>query len=87
MHLGDGSVFPAGVPISPDRERREQARRDAVSHASHVVFPAEAVQEGVTGHVVDPRSPSAVAAAVGGLLDDPARARAMGAAYLKTAGR
>lgn len=40
----------------------------------------EAVQEGVTGHVVDPRSPAAVAAALTGLLDDPARARAMGAA-------
>ena len=40
----------------------------------------EAVQEGVTGHVVDPRSPAAVAAALAGLLDDPARARAMGAA-------
>ncbi|SDF53977.1 phosphatidylinositol alpha-1,6-mannosyltransferase [Blastococcus aurantiacus] len=40
----------------------------------------EAVQEGVTGHVVDPRSPDAVAATLAGLLDDPARARAMGAA-------
>jgi glycosyltransferase involved in cell wall biosynthesis len=40
----------------------------------------EAVREGVTGHVVDPRSPDAVAAAVAGLLDDPARARGMGAA-------
>jgi phosphatidylinositol alpha-1,6-mannosyltransferase len=40
----------------------------------------EAVREGVTGHVVDPRSPAAVADAVSGLLDDPARARAMGAA-------
>ncbi|SSC21764.1 phosphatidylinositol alpha-1,6-mannosyltransferase, partial [Klenkia terrae] len=40
----------------------------------------EAVQDGVTGHVVDPRSPTAVAAAVTGLLDDPARAAAMGAA-------
>jgi phosphatidyl-myo-inositol dimannoside synthase len=40
----------------------------------------EAVQEGVTGHVVEPRSPAAVAAAITGLLDDPARARAMGAA-------
>jgi len=40
----------------------------------------EAVQEGVTGHVVEPRSPLAVAAAITGLLDDPARARAMGAA-------
>jgi phosphatidylinositol alpha-1,6-mannosyltransferase len=40
----------------------------------------EAVQDGVTGHVVDPRSPEAVAAAVAGLLDDPARAHEMGAA-------
>ncbi|MGY2067366.1 glycosyltransferase family 4 protein [Blastococcus sp. SYSU DS0619] len=40
----------------------------------------EAVREGVTGHVVDPRSPAAVAAALAGLLDDPKRARAMGAA-------
>jgi phosphatidylinositol alpha-1,6-mannosyltransferase len=40
----------------------------------------EAVQEGVTGHVVDPRSPDAVAARIAGLLADPARARAMGKA-------
>jgi phosphatidyl-myo-inositol dimannoside synthase len=40
----------------------------------------ETVQEGVTGHVVDPRSPSAVAAVLTDLLDDPVRARAMGAA-------
>jgi phosphatidylinositol alpha-1,6-mannosyltransferase len=40
----------------------------------------ETVREGVTGHVVDPRSPAAVAEALIGLLDDPQRARAMGAA-------
>jgi phosphatidylinositol alpha-1,6-mannosyltransferase len=40
----------------------------------------EAVQEGVTGHVVDPRSPSAVADAIADLLADPNRARTMGAA-------
>jgi phosphatidylinositol alpha-1,6-mannosyltransferase len=40
----------------------------------------EAVRDGVTGHVVDPRSPAVVADAVTALLDDPARARAMGAA-------
>ncbi len=40
----------------------------------------ETVQEGVTGHVVDPRAPAAVAAVLSRLLDDPARARAMGAA-------
>jgi phosphatidylinositol alpha-1,6-mannosyltransferase len=40
----------------------------------------EAVRDGVTGHVVDPRSPEAVAATISRLLDDPARAREMGAA-------
>jgi phosphatidylinositol alpha-1,6-mannosyltransferase len=40
----------------------------------------EAVQEGVTGHVVDPRSPAAVAGTIAALLDDPARAREMGRA-------
>jgi phosphatidylinositol alpha-1,6-mannosyltransferase len=40
----------------------------------------EAVQDGVTGHVVEPRSPDAVATAISGLLDDPVKARAMGAA-------
>jgi phosphatidylinositol alpha-1,6-mannosyltransferase len=40
----------------------------------------EAVREGVTGHVADPRSPEAVATAISRLLDDPAKARAMGAA-------
>ncbi len=40
----------------------------------------EAVRDGVTGHVVDPRSPAAVAAALTGLLDDHARSAAMGAA-------
>ena len=40
----------------------------------------EAVLDGRTGHVVDPRSPAAVAGAINGLLDDPAAARGMGAA-------
>ncbi|MCW2576096.1 MAG: hypothetical protein JWR66_2126 [Modestobacter sp.] len=40
----------------------------------------ETVREGVTGHVVDPYSPSAVAGVLADLLDNPARARAMGAA-------
>jgi glycosyltransferase involved in cell wall biosynthesis len=40
----------------------------------------EAVREGVTGHVVDPRSPAAVADTIADLLADPERARAMGAA-------
>jgi phosphatidyl-myo-inositol dimannoside synthase len=40
----------------------------------------DAVREGQTGHVVDGRSVEQVAAAVAGLLEDPVRARAMGAA-------
>jgi phosphatidylinositol alpha-1,6-mannosyltransferase len=40
----------------------------------------ETVQEGVTGHVVEPRSAEDVATTISGLLADPARARAMGAA-------
>jgi glycosyltransferase involved in cell wall biosynthesis len=40
----------------------------------------ETVQEGVTGHVVEPRSADAVADVLARLLDDPARARKMGAA-------
>ena len=40
----------------------------------------EAVRDGVTGNVVDPRSPDAVATALTGLLDDPVSARGMGSA-------
>jgi phosphatidylinositol alpha-1,6-mannosyltransferase len=40
----------------------------------------EAVQEGLTGTIVEPRSAEAVATAIGDLLADPARAAAMGAA-------
>ncbi|TFV61941.1 glycosyltransferase family 1 protein, partial [Blastococcus sp. CT_GayMR20] len=40
----------------------------------------ETVREGVTGHVVEPRSPGAVADTLARLLDDPGRAREMGRA-------
>jgi phosphatidylinositol alpha-1,6-mannosyltransferase len=40
----------------------------------------ETVQEGRTGHVVDGRDVPAVASSIAGLLADPERARAMGAA-------
>jgi phosphatidylinositol alpha-1,6-mannosyltransferase len=40
----------------------------------------ETVQEGVTGHVVEPRSPEAVATTIADLLAEPGRARAMGTA-------
>ena len=41
---------------------------------------AEVVEDGRTGLLVEPRSPTAFAAAVGALLDDPERRHAMGAA-------
>jgi phosphatidylinositol alpha-1,6-mannosyltransferase len=43
----------------------------------------DAVREGETGLLVDPEDPESVARAIGGLLDDPARGRAMGAAGRK----
>ena len=39
----------------------------------------DAVQDGVTGVLADPEDPAAVAAAIAGLLDDPGRARQLGA--------
>ncbi len=42
--------------------------------------PAEIVVDGETGIVVPPRDPDALAAALAEMLDDPERARAMGAA-------
>jgi glycosyltransferase involved in cell wall biosynthesis len=47
----------------------------------------EVVLDGVTGLHVPPGEPAALAAAVGALLDDPARMAAMGAAALEHAGR
>jgi phosphatidyl-myo-inositol dimannoside synthase len=40
----------------------------------------DAVREGETGLLVDPEDEPGVARAIGGLLDDPARAEALGAA-------
>ena len=40
----------------------------------------DAVEDGVTGVLTDPEDPAGVAAAIAGLLDDPARARQFGAA-------
>lgn len=39
---------------------------------------AEAVEDGVTGHVVAPRAPAALGAAIAGLAGDPVRRAAMG---------
>src|SRR3712207_4570236 len=47
----------------------------------------ETVREGVTGHVVDPRSPEAVAAVLADLRDDPPRARPRGRAAPRGAGQ
>jgi phosphatidyl-myo-inositol dimannoside synthase len=48
--------------------------------AGHSGGAPETVRDGHTGHVVDGRDVGALAAAVAGLLGDPDRARAMGAA-------
>ncbi|MGH3564492.1 MAG: glycosyltransferase family 4 protein [Pseudonocardia sp.] len=48
--------------------------------AGHSGGAPETVREGETGHVVDGRDLDAVADVIAGLLADPARARAMGAA-------
>lgn len=48
--------------------------------ATAVGGPAEIIRNGIDGILVGPRRPGELAAAVGGLLDDPARCRAIGAA-------
>jgi phosphatidylinositol alpha-1,6-mannosyltransferase len=58
---------------------------EAAAHGLPVVAGAvggavDAVADGETGLLVDPRNPSAVAAAIGDLLENPGRAEALGAA-------
>lgn len=55
--------------------------------ATRVGAAADAVVEGETGRLVPPREPQRLAAALGALLADPARARAMGAAGRERAQR
>jgi glycosyltransferase involved in cell wall biosynthesis len=48
--------------------------------ATAVGGPAEIVRDGIDGVLVAPRRPEVLALAIAGLLDDPARRRAIGAA-------
>jgi glycosyltransferase involved in cell wall biosynthesis len=48
--------------------------------ATRVGGVPDLVEDGVTGLLVEPREPEALAAAIAQLLDDPERARQMGAA-------
>jgi glycosyltransferase involved in cell wall biosynthesis len=48
--------------------------------SSNISSIPEVVQDGVTGLLVEPRNPTALANAIGQLLDDPERARQMGQA-------
>ncbi len=48
--------------------------------ATRVGGVLDLIDDGVHGRLVEPRDPGALARAIGGLLDDPARAMAMGAA-------
>lgn len=87
-HLAAGDVFAL-----PCRTRRAgldvEGLGIALLEASACGLPVvagrsggapETVRDGVTGHVVDGRDPRALVDALAGLLTDPARAAAMGAA-------
>jgi glycosyltransferase involved in cell wall biosynthesis len=73
----DVLVFPASVPHF-GRPLIEAAAMAKPAVASHLGPSPELVEDGVTGLLVPPGDPGALAAAVDGILADPARARAMG---------
>lgn len=79
LALMDLVVLPSyreGIP----RILMESAAMGIPAVATAVVGNTEAVVDGVTGLLVPVRDPAALAAAIGSLLCDPARARAMGRA-------
>jgi len=71
--------------LSSEREGMPNAVLEAMAAGRPVVATAvggtpDVVLDGVTGLLVPPRDPAALARAIQSLLDDPARAREMGAA-------
>jgi glycosyltransferase involved in cell wall biosynthesis len=80
-HLSSADIF-----VLPSRsEGFSNAIVEAMAASLPVVATdvggnAEAVQDGVSGFIVPPEDPQALAAAIAQLLADPSRARAMGAA-------
>lgn len=81
QHLSEADIF-----VLPSRsEGFSNAIVEAMATslpviATNVGGNAEAVQNGVTGIVIPPEDPDALAAAITQLLDDPATAKAMGVA-------
>lgn len=75
----DVLVFPASVPHF-GRPLIEAAAMAKPAVASRLGPSPELVEDGVSGLLVPPENPEALAAAVDGILADPARARAMGEA-------
>lgn len=79
----DALVFPAAVPHF-GRPLIEAAAMGLPAIASSLGSASEVVVDAITGHLVPPSNPPALARAVLALLSDPRRAAAMGeAAYLR----
>jgi glycosyltransferase involved in cell wall biosynthesis len=80
----DVLAFPSAVPHA-GRPLIEAAAMAIPVVASHLGASPELVQDGVTGHLVPPRDPSALAEAIGRLLAEPDRTREMGEAGYRRA--
>jgi glycosyltransferase involved in cell wall biosynthesis len=82
----DALVFPAAVPHF-GRPLIEAAAMGLSAIASSLGSASELVVDNVTGQLVPPSNPSALAQALLALLNDPQRAATMGeAAYLRARG-
>lgn len=83
--LGEYYARAAVVCVPSRREGYGMAAREAMAHGRPVVATAvgglrDAVDDGVTGILVEPGAPAELAAAIRALLDDPERAARLGAA-------
>jgi glycosyltransferase involved in cell wall biosynthesis len=84
LALADVLVFPSAVPHF-GRPLIEAAAMAVPVVASNLGASPELVQDGVTGHLVPAQDPSALADAIGGLLENRDRAREMGEAGYRRA--
>jgi glycosyltransferase involved in cell wall biosynthesis len=79
----DAFVLPAVVDAKGDTEGLGVVLIEAMSYARPVIASAaggivDIVQDGRNGLLVPPGDAAALAAAIGGMMEDPARARALG---------